>query len=59
MSYDKKGLGAAEMIFVSVNYPSVWKLIDKAFDDDQDEIGLDIARDTIKAHNAGLIEVEL
>jgi hypothetical protein len=59
MSYDKKGLGVAEMTFVAVNYPSVWKLIDKAFDDDRDKVALDIARDTILAHNAGLIEVEL
>jgi len=59
MSYDKKGLGIAEMTFVSVNYPSVWKEMEQAFMDDKDALALDIARDTIAAHNAGLIEVEV
>ena len=58
MSYDKNGLGVSEMTFVSVNYPLVWEMIDKAFDDEQDALALDLARKTIAAHNAGLMAIE-
>lgn len=56
MGYDKNGLGIAEMTFISINYPEVWEEIDKAFDDNQDKLALDIARKTIKLHNMKLIE---
>lgn len=57
MSYDKNGLGIAEMTFVSMNYPEVWEQIDKAFDDDKDLEALDIARKCIACHNAKLMQV--
>lgn len=58
MSYDKDGLGIAEMTFISINYPEDWEAIEQAFDDDQDKIALDIARKRIKLHNEALKEVK-
>jgi hypothetical protein len=58
MSYDKNGLGIAEMTFISVNYPTIWDMMDKAFDDEQDELALNIARKAIKLHNLKMIEME-
>jgi hypothetical protein len=57
MSYDKNGLGIAEMTFISVNYPDIWEQMDKAFDDEQDELALNIARKAIKLHNLKMIEI--
>jgi hypothetical protein len=57
MSYDKNGLGIAEMTFISVNYPLIWDMMDKAFDDEQDELALNIARKAIKLHNLKMIEI--
>jgi len=55
MSYDKKGLGVAEMTFISVNYPDIWTEIEKAFDDGKDDLGLEIARQAIEVINQKLI----
>jgi hypothetical protein len=57
MSYDKNGLGIAEMTFVSINYPTVWAEMDKAFDDNNDLLALNLARKTIALHNEHLIEM--
>ena len=57
MSYDKQGLGIAEMTFISVNYPEVWKAMDHMFDDGKDKEALELARKAIEAHNKGLMEV--
>jgi hypothetical protein len=51
MSYDENGLGIAEMTFVSLNYPETWETMEKAFDDNQDAVALEIARKTIALHN--------
>jgi hypothetical protein len=57
MSYDKKGLGIAEMTFVSVNYPTIWQVAYDLFD--TDEAGaMEIIRKTVEVHNQGLIEME-
>jgi len=53
MTYNQKGLGIAEMTFISVNYPQVWHEIDQVFDDNQD--GLQIARQFIEVYNKDLI----
>jgi hypothetical protein len=51
MSYDENGLGIAEMTFISINYPETWETMEKAFDDNQDSVVLEIARKTIALHN--------
>ena len=56
MTYSLTGLGIAEMTFVAMNYPSVWDEIEKAFEDNQDELARAIAQRTINVHNQNLIE---
>ena len=56
MTYSLNGLGIAEMTFVALNYPSVWEEIEKAFEDDKDELARSIAQKTINAHNSLMIE---
>jgi len=56
MSYDNQGLGIAEMTFISLNYPEVWKAMDHMFDDGKDSEALELARKAIAAHNAKLME---
>ena len=58
MTYALNGLGIAEMAFVALNYPSVWEEIEKALDDNQDELVRSIAQKTIALHNQGLIKKE-
>jgi len=54
MSYDKKGLGVAEMTFLSVNYPDIFKEIWDMMD--VDETGaLEMARKAIKAIELHLV----
>jgi len=55
MTYDKRGLGIAEMTFISINHPDIWEEMDKAFDDGKDELALDIARKAIEAREQGLL----
>lgn len=55
MSYDKKGLGVAEMTFISVNYPETFKVIWDLMDTNETK-ALDLAREFIEAYNKGLIE---
>lgn len=55
MSYDKKGLGVAEMTFISVNYPETFQLLWDLMDTDEQK-ALNLARNFIEAYNNGLIE---
>jgi len=55
MSYDKEGLGMAEMTFISVNYPETFDIIWNLFDEDE-KGALDLAREFIEAYNKGLVE---
>lgn len=54
MSYDEKGLGVAEMTFLSVNYPDIFDQISEAMDEDE-ALALNIARKAIACINGGLI----
>ncbi len=54
MSYDKNGLGIAEMTFISVNYPEIWDTIYTLFDTNEQE-ALSIARKVIECKNRGII----
>lgn len=54
MSYDKNGLGIAEMTFISVNYPDIFDELWNEMDISE-KMALDNARAVIFAHNEGLI----
>ena len=54
-SYDKNGLGLAEMGFLAVNFPTIFDTATKA--DTEADI-LNIARKAIEAIQAGLVENE-
>jgi hypothetical protein len=51
MSYDKNGLGIAELTFLAVNYPATFDLVESMLDNG----GLELARKFIKAYNEGMI----
>ena len=54
MSYDKNGLGVAEMTFLSVNYKDIFNELWEEMSIDED-MALNNARLAIEAHNKGLI----
>lgn len=54
MSYDKNGLGIAEMTFISVNYPDIFNELYEEMDTSE-VMALNNARRVIEAHNQGLL----
>lgn len=58
MTYDKNGLGIAEMTYLSVNYPDIFATIWNMFDEDE-EGALDLARKAIAAIKAGKVEASV
>ena len=54
MSYDKNGLGVAEMTFISVNYPDIFEELWKEMDISE-AMALNNARIVIEYHNGGLL----
>ena len=48
MTYDKNGLGIAEMTYLSVNYPEIFETVWNTFDENEEK-ALDLARKAIKA----------
>lgn len=57
MSYDKNGLGFAEINLCALYFPTVFETLAEAFETDPLE-ALMIVRKTIDEYNLGLIEKE-
>lgn len=57
MSYDKNGLGIAEMTQVAIYWPSIYDVAMSQLDSNP-RVALDIVQKTIDAYNAGMIERE-
>jgi len=55
MSYDKNGLGFAELSYLALYFPEVFNTLEKALEDNQETIALEIARKTIQAYKLNLI----
>jgi len=51
MTYDKNGLGFSELAFLSLSYPEIFETIETAINDDNEAIGLSIARKAITLAN--------
>jgi len=48
MTHDTNGLGFTELTYLSIHYPGIYEIVDKALDNNPQE-GLQLARKAIEA----------
>jgi hypothetical protein len=55
MKYDEKVVGIGDFVLIAKQYPTIYAEIERVIEKDID-LGLELAKKAIKAHNNGLID---